>query len=58
MRVRLVRDALVRVEKGAILDVSEKEAARLAAFNNAVLVVEDPKPAKAAAKAPAKKKKA
>lgn len=51
MKVKLTHDTLVRFAKDAVLEVSDQEASRLIAFNNAVKVEEK----KAAAK-PAKKK--
>lgn len=51
MLVKLTRDTVVRFAKGLVLEVSDEEASRLLAFNNAVKVEEK----KAAAK-PAKKK--
>lgn len=51
MLVKLTRDTVVRFAKGSVLEVSDEEASRLLAFNNAVKVEEK----KAAAK-PAKKK--
>lgn len=52
MKVRLTHDTLVRFAKDTVLEVSDQEASRLIAFNNAVKVEEK----KAAAK-PAKAKK-
>jgi hypothetical protein len=48
MRVKLTRDTAVRFAKDTVLEVSEKEASRLIAFNNAVEVKADAeaKPAK------------
>lgn len=51
MLVKLTNDTVVRFAKGSVLEVSDEEASRLLAFNNAVKVEEK----KAAAK-PAKKK--
>lgn len=51
MKVKLTHDTLVRFAKDTVLEVSDQEASRLIAFNNAVEVE-----AKAEAK-PAKKKK-
>ena len=42
MKVKLTNDTLVRFEKGHVLEVSEEEASRLIAFNNAE-AVEEPK---------------
>lgn len=52
MKVELTNDTVVRFAKGTVLEVSDEEASRLIAFNNAVKVEEK----KAAAK-PAKKSK-
>ena len=49
MKVELTRDTAVRFAKGTVLEVSDQEASRLIAFNNAVEV-------KAAEAKPAKKK--
>lgn len=49
--VKLTHDTIVRFAKGSVVTVSDEEAARLIAFNNAVIVKEK----KAEAK-PAKKK--
>lgn len=51
MKVKLTNDTIVRFAKGTVLEVSDAEASRLIAFNNAVKVEEK----KSAAK-PAKKK--
>ncbi len=51
MKIKLTNDTIVRFVKGTVLEVSDQEASRLIAFNNAVKVEEK----KAAAK-PAKKK--
>lgn len=51
MKVKLAHDTLVRFAKDTVLEVSDQEASRLIAFNNAVKVEEK----KAAAK-PARKK--
>lgn len=51
MKVKLTNDTIVRFAKDTVLEVSDEEASRLIAFNNAVKVTEK----KAAAK-PAKKK--
>lgn len=53
MKVELTRDSVVRFAKGTVLEVSDSEASRLIAFNNAVEV--KAKAEKAEAK-PAKKK--
>lgn len=50
MKIKLTRDTVVRFAKDTVLEVSDSEASRLIAFNNAVEVKE-----KAEAK-PAKKK--
>lgn len=52
MRVKILRDTLVRMEKDVFVEVSDVEAKRLAAFGNAEIVVEEkaPKPVKASAK--------
>lgn len=50
MKVELTHDTSVRFAKGTVLEVSDKEASRLIAFNNAVEVKEEKaeaKPAKA-----------
>ena len=50
MKVELLRDTVVHFAKGSVLEVSDKEASRLIAFNNAVEVKEtkaEAKPAKA-----------
>jgi hypothetical protein len=52
MKVELLHDTTVRFEKGTVLEVSDQEASRLIAFNNAVKVEEK----KAEAK-PTRKKK-
>lgn len=52
MKIKLTNDTVVRFVKGTVLEVSDQEASRLIAFNNAVKVEEK----KAAAK-PAKEKK-
>ncbi len=54
-KVKITRDTVVRFEAGAVLEVSDREAARLLAFKCAEPVVE-PK-AEAEAPKPAKKKK-
>lgn len=48
MLVKLTRDAAIRFEKDTVLEVSEKEASRLFAFNLAEKVKKkaEPKPAK------------
>lgn len=38
MKVELTNDTIVRFAKGTVLEVSEEEASRLIAFNNAVEV--------------------
>lgn len=52
MKVELINDTVVRFAKGTVLEVSDEEASRLIAFNNAVKA----KAEKAEAK-PAKGKK-
>lgn len=52
MKIELLHDTTVRFAKGTILEVSDQEASRLIAFNNAVKVEEK----KAEAK-PSRKKK-
>lgn len=49
MLVKLTQNTTVRFDKGTVLDVSEKEASRLLAFNLAV-VAPEPKPKKTKAK--------
>ena len=51
MKVKLTNNTVVRFAKGTVLEVSDQEASRLIAFNNAVKVEEK----KAEAK-PVKKK--
>lgn len=47
MKVKLTRDTQVRFAKDTVLEVSDAEASRLIAFNNAVEVKEaEAKPAK------------
>ena len=53
-KVILTNDTVVRFAKGTVLEVSDQEAARLIAFNNAEPAPEE-KPAKPAKKATAKK---
>lgn len=55
MKVELLRDTIVRFAKGATLDVSEQEGARLVALGNAKAIDDKPK---AEAKPKAKTKKA
>lgn len=50
MKVELLRDTVVHFAKGAVLEVSDKEASRLIAFNNAVRVEEKKTEAKTAKK--------
>lgn len=38
MKVKLTNDTVVRFVKGTVLEVSDQEASRLIAFNNAVKV--------------------
>ena len=52
MKVKLTNDTVVRFAKGTVLEVSDQEASRLIAFNNAVKVEE-----KKAAANPTKKSK-
>lgn len=47
-KVEILRDTVVRMSKGAVVEVSDEEAKRLAAFGNAKIVTE--KAAKPAAK--------
>lgn len=47
MMVKTLRDTIVRMPKGAVIEVSDKEAARLAAFGNAEPVPEKQAPKKA-----------
>ena len=47
MMVKILRDTIVRMPKGAVIEVSDKEAARLAAFGTAELVPEKQAPKKA-----------
>lgn len=49
MKIKLTNDTVVRFAKGAVLEVSDAEASRLIALNNAVKVKEkaEAKPAKA-----------
>lgn len=49
MKIELLHDTVVRFPAGAVLDVSEHEARRLLALNNAVIVT-DKQPAKPAPK--------
>ena len=49
MKVKLTHDTIVRFAQGTVLEVSDAEASRLIAFNNAV-PVEEKKPAAKAAK--------
>jgi hypothetical protein len=49
-KVKLTHDTQVRFAKGTVLEVSEAEASRLFAFNNAVPAEEEKKPAAKAAK--------
>lgn len=48
MLVKLTNDTIVRFAKGSVLEVSDQEASRLIAFNNAVKVEKkvEAKPAK------------
>ncbi len=49
MKVKLTNDTIVRFAKGSVLEVSDTEASRLIALNNAVKVEEkaEAKPTKA-----------
>ena len=47
MMVKILRDTIVRMPKGAVIEVSDKEAARLAACGNAAPVPEKQAPQKA-----------
>lgn len=38
MKVKLINDTVVRFAKDTVLEVSDQEASRLIAFNNAVMV--------------------
>ena len=55
MLVKILRNTVVRMEKGAVVDLPEEEAKRLAAFRNAEIVAEE-KTAKPATKKAANKK--
>lgn len=55
MRIRLTNNAAVRFDKGAVLDVSDAEASRLAAFNLAEMVAEEEEEKKPPRKRKAKK---
>lgn len=50
MKIELLHDTVVRFAKGAVLEVSDAEASRLIAFNNAVRVEEKKTEAKTAKK--------
>ena len=50
MKVELLHDTAVRFVKGTVLEVSDAEASRLIAFNNAVRVEEKKTEAKTAKK--------
>lgn len=56
MKIELLHDTVVRFPAGAVLDVSEHEARRLLALNNAVIVT-DKQPAKKPAPKTRKPKK-
>lgn len=62
-KVEILRDTIVRVAKGSILEVSDAEAKRLAAFGNGKAIIEvaaeeeAPKPEAAAAKPKRSRKK-
>lgn len=55
MLVKILRNTVVRMEKDAVVEVSEKEAHRLAAFHNAEIVEEKPEAKPATKKATGKK---
>lgn len=56
MLVKILRNnTVVHMEKDAVVDVSEKEAKRLAAFHNAEIVEEKPEAKPATKKATGKK---
>lgn len=55
-KVILLNDTVVRFEKGTVLEVSDQEAARLIAFNNAAEVEEAVEKKETKKKAPAKSK--
>lgn len=55
MLVKILRNTVVRMEKGAVVDLPEEEAKRLAAFHNAEIVAEE-KAAKPATKKAVNKK--
>lgn len=46
MKIKLLRDTVVRFQGGTVIEVSEEEAKRLIAFRNAEPVKETKKPAK------------
>lgn len=48
MKIELLHDTAVRFAKGTVLEVSDAEASRLIAFNNAVRVEEKKTEAKTA----------
>jgi len=50
MKIELLHDTVVRFAKGTVLEVSDAEASRLIAFNNAVRVEEEKAEAKTAKK--------
>ena len=50
MKIELLHDTAVRFAKGTVLEVSDSEASRLIAFNNAVRVEEEKTEAKTAKK--------
>lgn len=54
MTIELLRDTVVRFPKGAVIEVSDEEAKRLASLGNAKAVVKEEK--KPAPKKAAKKK--
>lgn len=57
MKVKLTHDTLVRFAKDTVLEVSDQEASRLIAFNNAVEVKAKAEKAEAEPAKTAKKKK-
>lgn len=42
MKVKILRDTVVRVVKGQVIDVTDAEAARLKAFGNGEVVEDKP----------------
>lgn len=45
MKVEILHDSLVKFPKGAVIEVSDEEAKRLASLGNAKVVIEEKKPA-------------